>query len=112
MLVSTSASTVLSNLSADAAIVSVAGGIVNAGGLQDDGVLSILDETGALDLIDKPGTGDSKKCAGTAPGDHVTNHFHAGRNSIIHLIVPGNGRCAMRDLSHEVCSLLFYSLLS
>ena len=65
---------------------------MKAGWLEDAGALAILDETGALDLLEEPGAGDSQQRAGTALGDHVTNHFHAGGNSIIHLIFPGDAR--------------------
>ena len=68
---------------ADAAIVSIAGGMVKTGG-PDAGVLAILDEAGALDMLEGLGP----------PGDRVTIHFQASGKSIIRLNLPANGRWA------------------
>ena len=55
---------------------------MKTGGLDDAGVLAILAEAGALDLLEGPGPElGSRKRAGIAPGDHVTNHFQAGGSS-------------------------------
>ena len=55
--------------------------------------LGVLGDAGVLARFD--GTVhelDSLQCWGVWPGAHVTNHCHWGGNSIIHLILPTNGR--------------------